>query len=117
MSSTSRLYRALLRLYPASIRRMFGVEMLELVEARSLRERESGRPWATARANWFVLRDSIRAIPQAYRDSFTEFWHNRGNPGQPPRMSLQTESCWYCETSDMHCETCVVHPGSPPLRS
>jgi len=89
MSSTGRLYRALLRLYPASVRQMFGVEMLELVEARAIRERESGRPWATVRANWFVLRDSIRAIPQAYRDSFTEFWQNRHNPGRPPRMSIR----------------------------
>ncbi len=93
MSSATRFFRLMLWLYPASLRESFGSEMLELAEYRVLRERQMGRPGAALRSTCFLLRDTARSLPAAYRNSVSEFLSRRRNPGGPPRMSLWERIC------------------------
>ena len=88
-SLIAHFYRLLLRLYPASMRQEFGAEMLEYVEARAGRNRLSGRRLPGFRNWWFVIRDSLRALPAAYVTSIRESMNRRGDPGKPPRLSLR----------------------------
>jgi putative ABC transport system permease protein len=86
MSLTARLYRLLLRLYPASVRFEFGEEMLDLMAARAARERAANRSWAGLRTWWFVARDSMHALPEAYAASLQDFVTRRGL-GKQPQLS------------------------------
>ena len=88
MLSASRLFRLMLRLYPASLREPFGCEMLELAEDRVLRDRRTGKPGAALRSTWFLLNDAARSLPAAYSSSVRESLSRRRNPNEPPRMSL-----------------------------
>src|SRR5688572_20264332 len=69
----SRLYRSLLRLYPAEFRRRFGRDMEELFVDRISAARRAGRA--------SYLRELVSASLDATSHAFAERWrHSRRNP-------------------------------------
>jgi predicted permease len=71
------------------MRREFGAEMHALVEGRLTRERELGVRWTTPKTIWFLVRDSLRAIPGAYAASLRDSLGKRGRDSRPPRISIR----------------------------
>ena len=82
------LCRFVLLLYPLSMRREFGAEMLAVAEGRFTRELQSGRPWARTRTCLFFIRDSLRSIPRAYAATLRETLGGGGAKDKPPRLSV-----------------------------
>ena len=87
-TASRRLFRLLLWFYPPSVRKEFGVEMLELAEARADRIRSTGKRSARMRTLWFLARDSFRALPEAYAASVSNHFRNRGSRDGRPRFSI-----------------------------
>ena len=87
--STTALCRLLLLLYPPSMRREFGAEMLAVSEGRFALERARGKRWARTRTFWFFLRDSLRAVPSAYAASLRDSLNGGGRRDRPPRLSVR----------------------------
>jgi len=90
MKSRARLlYRLLIWLYPPSMRREFCAEMLDLAEARAVRNRMESRRWSGLRTWGFLARDSLRALPEAYSNSARSYLSSRVRRDGRPRLSLR----------------------------
>lgn len=83
-----RLYRLVLRLYPASVRNEFGAEMIELAAARVAASTSARKRCAGLKNLWLLARDSFTALPEAYATSIEDYLRRRRAPDKRPRLSL-----------------------------
>ena len=82
------LYKLVILLYPPSVRREFGAEMLELAKARADKCRARGGRFVAFRSWWILMRDSFRAIPEAHAASLRNHFKHRGSNELEPRLSV-----------------------------
>jgi hypothetical protein len=82
MTKAERLYRMLLRLYPASFRSEYAADLEQALRDRSAEHRHAGAV-GRLRLAWFVAGDLLRSLPSAHMQSRRALLAADGRGGGP----------------------------------